>query len=195
MAPLIIVWPYALVFWTVFLWIGVTEWRVTRPTGPATRTPQDAGSLRVIIIGQQTALLLGFLLAFLAPRATMRPHGVPIFCLGIALMLAGTSLRRHCFRMLGKSFTGAVMVRPDQVVVERGAYRWVRHPSYTAGLLIYLGAGLALTNWLSVLALTAPTMAAYGYRVTVEERALVATLGEPYRSYMRRTKRFVPFVM
>jgi protein-S-isoprenylcysteine O-methyltransferase Ste14 len=36
---------------------------------------------------------------------------------------------------------------------------------------------------------------AYGYRVSVEERALVAVLGDRYRAYMRRTKRFVPFVV
>jgi len=35
----------------------------------------------------------------------------------------------------------------------------------------------------------------YGYRVAVEERALVATLGDAYREYMRRTKRFIPFVV
>jgi len=135
------------------------------------------------------------LFAFLVPWATMRPHRVSIFWAGIILMLAGTGLRRHCFRMLGSSFTGAVIVRPNQSVVERGAYRWVRHPSYTAGLLIFLGAGLALTNWLSVLTIVIFTVAVYGYRVKVEERELVATLGEPYLAYMRRTKRFVPFVV
>ena len=31
-------------------------------------------------------------------------------------------------------------------------------------------------------------------RVRVEEKALLATLGEPYRAYMARTKRFIPFV-
>ena len=30
------------------------------------------------------------------------------------------------------------------------------------------------------------------YRVAVEERALLATLGDPYAAYLRRTKRFIP---
>jgi hypothetical protein len=36
--------------------------------------------------------------------------------------------------------------------------------------------------------------AAYTYRISVEEAALVAALGEPYKEYMRRTRRLVPFL-
>jgi protein-S-isoprenylcysteine O-methyltransferase Ste14 len=32
------------------------------------------------------------------------------------------------------------------------------------------------------------------YRVAVEERALASDLGEPYRAYMLRTRRFLPFL-
>ena len=109
-------------------------------------------------------------------------------------MLAGSLLRRHCFRMLGSSFTGAVVVSPEQTVVERGAYRYVRHPSYTAGAIIFLGVGLALANWISIAVLMTIVPIVYGYRVVVEERALADVIGEPYRQYMCRTKRFVPLV-
>ena len=54
--------------------------------------------------------------------------------------------------------------------------------------------GLAMTNWLSVVAIMVCALAGYGYRVRVEERALCADLGQPYRDYMQRTKRFVPHV-
>ena len=37
-------------------------------------------------------------------------------------------------------------------------------------------------------------VAVYGYRVPVEERTLAETIGAPYRAYMARTRRFVPFV-
>lgn len=92
-------------------------------------------------------------------------------------------------------FTAVVIVVPGQQVVERGAYRWVRHPSYSAGALLFAGMTLALGNWVSVaIALTAAVLT-YSYRVRVEERALLETLGEPYRAYMRRTKRFIPMVV
>ena len=45
-----------------------------------------------------------------------------------------------------------------------------------------LGIGLALANWISLIALMG------------EERALLATIGDSYQRYMSRTKRFVPFL-
>ena len=108
--------------------------------------------------------------------------------------MCGSLLRRHCWRVLGNHFTGDVKAFADQPVIDHGAYRWVRHPSYTGGILMYLGTGLALTNWLSTLIITAAGALGYIYRVRVEEQALQANLGGRYQEYMRRTKRFVPFV-
>lgn len=116
------------------------------------------------------------------------------FAAGLALVLAGSLLRRHCWRMLGKHFTGDVKTVADQPVIEDGMYRWVRHPSYTGGMLMYLGVGLALTNWLSVVIISTAGAAAYYYRVLVEEIALQTALGGRYKEYMGRTKRFIPFV-
>ncbi len=61
-------------------------------------------------------------------------------------------------------------------------------------MLMYFGTGLALTNWLSAVIMTISGAAGYIYRVYVEEKALQANLGGRYQEYMRRTKRFVPFV-
>jgi protein-S-isoprenylcysteine O-methyltransferase Ste14 len=97
--------------------------------------------------------------------------------------------------MLGSRFTYVVQAAPDQAVVERGAYKYVRHPSYTAGLLLYGGIGLALGNWVSLAFSLIPLALAYGYRIAVEERALVQTIGAPYAAYMKRTHRLIPFVL
>jgi len=140
---------------------------------------------------------IGFPLAFSVANVSrfFLARGQKIwFVLGLALMLLGSWLRRHCFRVLGKYFTGNVKVVNGQTVIQEGAYRWVRHPSYTGGMLMYLGTGLALTNWLSALVMVLFGGLGYAYRVRFEERALQASLGENYREYMLRTKRFVPFV-
>jgi protein-S-isoprenylcysteine O-methyltransferase Ste14 len=192
--PLIVAWPYWLVFWTVFVVTFAPEWRLlfrSRQKGPP--SAQDAGSIRVILIGNSLAMWGAFAAAFVLP-ATGMPRRQAAFWTGIALLASGAALRQHCFRMLGGSFTGVVTVRPGQEIVERGAYRRVRHPSYSAAFLIFGGIGLALANWVSLLVPLATSVVVYGYRVRVEERALVGTLGEPYRAYMRRTRRFVPFV-
>ena len=58
-----------------------------------------------------------------------------------------------------------------------------------------IGIGLALGNWVGMLALLACMAIAYSYRISVEEKALVAALGEPYRQYMKRTWRIIPFLL
>jgi protein-S-isoprenylcysteine O-methyltransferase Ste14 len=73
-------------------------------------------------------------------------------------------------------------------------YRYIRRPSYTGTLMTLVGIALVLRNWAGLLALMGCTAVAYSYRITVEERALTAALGEPYKQYMQRTRRIVPFL-
>jgi len=190
---LIYTWPYALFFWAVFVWAFFPEFRIISRTKEPYTSPQDRNSKALIAFGQGIAIFAAFSIAASMPSATV-PHRVWSFCAGLVTIIAGSLLRRHCWRMLGKSFTGAVIVRTDQAVVQDGAYRYIRHPSYTAGMIMFLGIGLALGNWISLAVLIAAVVIVYGYRVAVEERALAAVIGDPYRDYMRRTKRFVPFV-
>lgn len=79
-------------------------------------------------------------------------------------------------------------VDPGQAVVDRGPYRWVRHPSCTGTLVISAGVGLTLGNWLSLAIIMLP-LAAMLRRISVEETALTEILGQPYQA---RTKRLVP---
>jgi protein-S-isoprenylcysteine O-methyltransferase Ste14 len=42
--------------------------------------------------------------------------------------------------------------------------------------------------------MTVPIIAAFLWRIRIEERALTDALGEEYRAYTQRTKRLIPFV-
>src|SRR4029077_12754248 len=98
------------------------------------KTAADSGSLKAILASMQIAMLVAFVVAFyVAPFA----NRLVLFWIGLALLFAGGLLRRHCFRVLGEYFTYAVIVRPEQKVINQGAYRWVRHPSYTGGTLMF----------------------------------------------------------
>jgi hypothetical protein len=59
-------------------------------------------------------------------------------------------------------------------------------------LLAFVGIGLALGNWLALLA--AATLLGLLIRIDVEEGALQTNLGEPYRAYAKGKKRLVPRV-
>ncbi len=187
--------PSVELFWVVFyIWVGsemFLGWKLRPKEGAVV---SDAGSRSLLISSIWLGVAIGFALAFAVPSAAFSSGRRPLLYLGVALMVAGLALRWYSIRVLGKSFTYTVATRPDQRVVDAGPYRWIRHPSYTGALLTILGLLLCMTNPLSFLGMI-PPLIGYAYRIRVEERALARSLGEPYRSYMQRTKRLLPFIL
>lgn len=187
--------PGVMIFWAVFyLWVGselFLGWKTRPAAGSVT---SDVGSKWLLVGSIWLGVALGFVVAAAMPAAAFTSGRRPLFYFGIALMLLGMALRWYSIRVLGKSFTSVVATRPDQQVVETGPYRWIRHPSYTGGLLTIVGVLVALANPLSLLGLL-PALAGYAYRIRVEEGALMRDLGEPYQSYMQRSKRLIPFLV
>ena len=197
MTPPAFAWPYAIVFWGVYVWAMVPEFRIIRRARPASLQAgsQDRGSVRVMTAATSAALLLAMPLAFVE-RGSFRHSSHPeFFAAGILLVVLGSMLRRYCWRTLGGYFTGDVQAQAGQPVIRTGPYRFVRHPSYTGGMLMYAGIGLALCSWLSLGLLVLTAGATYAYRVRIEEKALLDTLGEPYRVYMRERPRFIPHLL
>ena len=183
-------------FWVVLYgWIG-TELLLSsrRRRLPAGATDYDSGSKWWLIGSVWASVAIGMWVAFLIPGTAIRSGRIGWFVLGLVLMVAGMALRWYSIRVLGTSFTCEVSTRPGQEVIQAGPYRWIRHPSYSGGLITVLGVLLCCVNWLSFLALLV-VLAGYAHRIRIEERALARDLGPPYRDYMRRTKRLIPFLV
>jgi protein-S-isoprenylcysteine O-methyltransferase Ste14 len=155
---------------------------------------RDRGSYGVIIGLLWLGISLDFAISSLVTTAAIRWERIPLFYAGVALMLAGLAFRFYAMSLLGRFFTYRVAVQHDQSVVESGPYRYIRHPSYAGALITLAGFALALGNWAGIVVLLGLMGIAYAYRISVEEAALVAALGEPYRQYMQRTRRLVPFL-
>src|SRR5258708_3201518 len=79
--------------------------------------------------------------------------------------------------------------------IRSGRIEWfvVGRALMAAGMCV-LGVLVCCVNWLSFPALIV-VLAGYAYRIRIEERALARDLGTPYRDYMRRTKRLIPFLV
>jgi protein-S-isoprenylcysteine O-methyltransferase Ste14 len=190
--PPVFAFTEAALFWAAFVWAFLPEIRHSGIVAGASSNTQDAGTLRLINIGSNVALLLAFALSFLPWLVIPYPR-IALYA-GTGLLVVGSLLRRYCFRTLGKYFTAAVTVSADQPVIDKSPYRWIRHPGYAVGFVMFLGIGLALGNWLSLIIFLLEISYVYSRRVQAEEKALLGTIGEPYRAYMARTKRFIPFV-
>jgi protein-S-isoprenylcysteine O-methyltransferase Ste14 len=154
----------------------------------------DRASGFVLIICIYAGIFLGLKTAFSAQQFTIPWGRTLLFGIGLTMILGGVAFRWYAIAVLGRYFTRVVSIQPGQTVIEKGPYRYIRHPSYSGAMLSFLGFGMALTNWLSLLLILLGTFIGYTYRVHVEEQALIEGLGQPYRDYMKRTKRFIPFV-
>lgn len=78
----------------------------------------------------------------------------------------------------------------DQRLVMWGPYRHVRHPSYLAYLILFVGLFLTLLNLVALV----PFVAVPGYLriASVEEELLVKRFGEAYLEYQHTTGKFLP---
>jgi protein-S-isoprenylcysteine O-methyltransferase Ste14 len=171
--------------------VRANRWRPERD--PSARQA-DRGSLVVMSIVVGGGVIVACVLPLVwtsASIASLRPQ---VTIAGIVVIVLGAVLRWWSIFTLGQYFTFEVAVRSTQAVVQSGPYRLVRHPSYTAILIMLLGVGMVLLNWASLVVLLVTGLLGLGYRVSVEERALVEALGQPYVDYMRHSKRFVPFI-
>lgn len=154
----------------------------------------DRGSMGILIGFQWIGLALNFTLAGLFQAAAIPWHRTALFLLGVVLILLGVALRWYAIWTLGAFFTRDVAVSADQKVVQNGPYRSIRHPAYSGTFLTMMGVGLAVANWASLAALLLCVLLGHIYRIRVEEKALIQTIGQPYVEYMQHTKRFIPWV-
>jgi protein-S-isoprenylcysteine O-methyltransferase Ste14 len=151
----------------------------------------DHGSLIAVVVTLAVGALIAIWSAVRVPTALL-PFPRTSYVVGLMIIWLGIALRQWAVWTLGPFFTVVVRVAARQTVVESGPYRWVRHPSYTGLLVTLLGLGVALGNWLSMLALVTVPVLGLVIRIRVEERELLSGLGEPYRRYCEQRKRLVP---
>ena len=113
---------------------------------------------------------------------------------GLATMFGGTAFRVWAIWVLGKHFTATVRTSQAQALIQRGPYRFVRHPSYLGAFLAILGCAILLQAWTGAMVAAAAMGYAYYRRIVAEESALVLRFGDQYRHWQSRSWRIIPFV-
>jgi protein-S-isoprenylcysteine O-methyltransferase Ste14 len=94
-------------------------------------------------------------------------------------------------RIIGKSQSR--VMEETQVVVEVGAYRYIRHPLYASLIFFAWGVFCKGVDVISGLLAITTTI----FMVTTaryEEKYNIEHFGEEYANYMKRTKMFIPYV-
>ncbi len=152
--------------------------------GCADLCPYQRGVLWLLVAAQ--FLLVGVLL-FLQPSARQHFSTLVIHVTGIALGLWAV------FSMGRGNINVSPAVRENASLVERGPYRLVRHPMYTALLLFMLSyviadvTPLSVQAWLGLLLVLVVK--------SLYEESLLTKRFPSYVEYKQRTWRFLPYVI
>jgi len=112
---------------------------------------------------------------------------------GLALFLAGVSLRAVGKRTLAKSYSYVLKAGQQKQIVKHGVYRFIRHPIYLAAMLYTLGTPLIFSSLLGFLVILffIPCLL---YRIGIEEKMLIQEFGNEYIEYRKSTKKLIPFI-
>ena len=113
---------------------------------------------------------------------------------GCLIIAVGVAIRWITVVTLGRQFTLRVAIIRDHKIVDHGIYKLVRHPAYLGSLVSFVGLGLAIENWISLLIAFILPLGAIVYRIKVEEKVLLDHFGTEYQEYCKRTRRLLPGV-
>lgn len=170
----------------------VSEVLITATRAPHGTDHQDRGTGLVITAGLAGALGGALATANVGTGPAIAGSSWLLLATGLAVGLAGLGLRLWAVVTLGHLFQQRLVVQEGHTVVQSGPYRLIRHPSYAGPLVLFIGIGLVLDNWVGLALCLVLPFAAYAWRVVVEERMLVRSLGPDYVAYQARTWRLVP---
>ena len=109
-------------------------------------------------------------------------------------MISGVVFRQYAIAFLGKFFTATIQIKKDHELVQTGPYRYIRHPSYLGILVLSLGLGIAMVNWISLLLCIALPAIGLMRRIKFEEKELEQHFGKQYQNYRKNTWRVIPFI-
>lgn len=110
---------------------------------------------------------------------------------GLALIVAGSVGVLWTGRLLGPSLTPLPVPNGEGLIVD-GAYRWARHPMYSALVVICLGVAVSSGAWACYV--TVGALAVFFMVKARREEAYLLSTYDGYREYAGRTGRFLPAV-
>jgi protein-S-isoprenylcysteine O-methyltransferase Ste14 len=116
---------------------------------------------------------------------------------GIALALVGFALldllsKSWAQITLGKSWSDTPRMIKEQTLITSGPYQYIRHPIYTAFVLILGSTLLVSANWFIGLAWLGMTVLEVMSRIGFEESLMLEYFGDQYREYMKKTGQLLP---
>jgi len=109
----------------------------------------------------------------------------------IIVMIWGYGQFRYCHWYHRKVGVRGPGVKPWEIMITSGIYKYTRNPMYLGHIIFLIGLALTLQSVLAAL-FTLGTAIWFHNRVLGEERKMIEIAADAYADYMERTKRWIP---
>ncbi len=179
----------------VLCWvIAVMYWIVSAFFVKATKERQPfSGRLFYLWILCAAALLLSAKIGGLSLQRSILPHTLTMGVLADMLVLLGLVIGIWARSVLGANWSSRVALKQGHELIQRGPYRWVRHPIYSGLLLMVLGTAILASRVSGFIALL---LCFCGVWIKLHQEEVLLTKHFPeYADYKSRTKTLVPFLL
>jgi protein-S-isoprenylcysteine O-methyltransferase Ste14 len=111
----------------------------------------------------------------------------------VAICVLGLFVAIWSRKVLGAEWSRDVELKQGHKLVERGPYRFMRHPIYTGHLLMGLGTAIASGLFVAFAGL-ASFVGGFWIKLNQEERLLLRGFPDKYPAYKARVKALIPYV-
>ena len=117
-----------------------------------------------------------------------------LICSGILVVIGVIHIKRSGRSGEGRSDDELYQFERTTRLVDTGIYKYIRHPLYSS--LLFLTWGICLKRPDPILILAAILSTVFLLLTALaDEKECIRFFGEPYREYMKRSRRFIPFIL
>lgn len=112
--------------------------------------------------------------------------------LGVVLFNVGVIIIIVSLIQLNRNLSPFPIPKENGALIQNGLYSMIRHPIYTGILITFLGSSIRKDSFYK-LSITALLFLLFYFKSKYEERLLIDEFDE-YKTYIKKTKRFIPFL-
>lgn len=113
---------------------------------------------------------------------------------GLVVFIIFSWLQVWSYKTLGVNYSQEIITTKKQQLVEKGPYRFIRHPQYISQIISDIGAGIALLSYLVTPLVLFVMFPLFIMRAIFEEKLLLKRFGEGFENYRSKTGFIFPFV-
>jgi len=176
------------IFWTIWL---IMAFGVKRNTHEQSASERRRYTLPLLL----GILLMSNLVRFVPPLAVLgrRFEGpdLALAWIGAGASVLGLLVALWARFSLGRNWSGVVTLKDDHELVTSGPYRAIRHPIYTALILLFLALALYIDTPIAFLGFPCIIWSCW-VKLRQEEALMLKQFPDSYPAYMTLTKRLVP---